>query len=129
MPRRTQGEKTKDKHIKLIYKNQEGRSSMVVEHEWAGSFKPIQRFQQFRDKLEALCGLPRREELPRILEPATISSLPPVWQRARLSALEEKAIDIFSVLIFSSNKRWRDLLREFFRQEGWPVNLRGRPTL
>jgi hypothetical protein len=129
MPRRRQNKNTKGKHIKLTYKVQKGQSSMSVEHPWSGSFVPIKRFQQFRDKLEALCGLPRLEELPRILELSTANALPSVWQRARLSTLEEKAIDIFSVLIFSSNKRWCDLLREFFQQEKLQVDLRGRPTL
>jgi hypothetical protein len=129
MPRSMKTEKTKDKHIRIKYGGEGHQSSMRVEHPWSGSFVPIQRFQQFRDKLEALCGLPRREELPRILELSTASALPPVWHRARLSALEEKAIDIFSVLIFTSKKHWRDLLREFFQQERWQVDLRGRPTL
>jgi len=123
------GEKAKGKHISIKYENDGHQSSMRVEHTLSGSFAPIQRFQQFRDKLEALCGLPGREDLPRILELSTANVLPSVWQRARLSAMEEKAIDIFSVLIFSSNKRWYDLLREFFQQEKWQVELRGRPTL
>jgi len=123
------GEKKKDKHIRIEYEDERHQSSMRVEHRWSGSFAPIQHFQQFRDKLEALCGLPRQEELPRILELSTANSIPSIWQRARLSALEEKAIAIFSVLIFSSNKCRSDVLREFFQREKWQVDLRGRPTL
>jgi hypothetical protein len=92
-------------------------------------FNPSRDFHQFTDELEALCGLPSREELPRILALSATNALPGIWQRARLSPLEEKAINIISVLAFSSGKHWRRLLREFFEHEGWQIDLRGRPRL
>ncbi|MGB2663947.1 MAG: hypothetical protein WAK48_08095 [Candidatus Acidiferrum sp.] len=94
MERNTQGKKKMDRLVKLSVP--EGQSSMGVEH---ASFDG--RFQQFTDKLEALCGLPNHEELPRILEVSNASALPAIWRRARLSPLEEKAIVLFVALAFS----------------------------
>jgi len=122
MEQKAQGKEKKDIPVKL--KVQKGQSSMSVEH---ASFDP--RFQQFTDRLEALCGLPSREELPRILEVSNSRALPTIWRRARLSPLEEKAIVLFVVLAFSSNERRPGLVREFFKHEGWGIDIRGRPRL
>jgi hypothetical protein len=129
MERRTEDGKTKGRPVKLISIDREGRNLKVVEHKWSGSFQPIKGFHQFTDVLEALCWLPNREELSRILEVSTMSKLPAIWRRARLSPLEQKAIDIFSVLAFSSKRDRLRWLREFFEQEGWQFDLGGRPTL
>jgi hypothetical protein len=102
---------------------------MVTELSYSGSFAPIQNFNQFETKLEALCGLPARHEWATILELSKASELPAIWRRARLSPLEDKAIQIFSVLAFSPRKRWNQLIRQFFKYEGWQIDLRGRPTL
>jgi hypothetical protein len=88
MERHTQDESKKDERVKLILP--EGQSMMAVEHT---GLDP--RFGQFRDRLEALCGLPNQDDLPRILEVSNASALPAIWGRARLPPLEEKAIVIF----------------------------------
>jgi hypothetical protein len=122
MERHTQDESKKDERVKLILP--EGQSMMAVEHT---GLDP--RFGQFRDRLEALCGLPNQDDLPRILEVSNASALPAIWGRARLPPLEEKAIVIFVALAFSSKNRRLRWLQEFFKHEGWQIDLRGRPRL
>ena len=122
----------KNRHIPIALKKPEtkdGSRSMSLDHQYAGSVELIRRFNQFSDRLEALCGLPKNQELPRILEVSRTNALPSIWLRATLSPLEEKAILILSVLVFSSKRRWPALLQEFFRYEGWRIDLRGRPGL
>jgi len=129
MKQNMQNKKKKDGLIKLAYKDQDRQNWVVVEHKWSGSVERIHRFHELTDKLEALCGLPSREELPQILKLSAMNAVPAVWTRARLSPLEETAIAILSTLAFSSRKHQLRLLREFFRHEGWQVDLRGRPSL
>src|SRR5580704_16567043 len=106
----------KNRHVRVALKkskNKNGSPSIGAEHQYDGSFEGIRTFNQFRDRLEALCGLPINQELPRILEVSSTNALPSIWQRATLSPLEEKAILILSVLVFSSKRRWAALLQEF----------------
>src|ERR1700733_335701 len=128
-PKKTRKKIRNRGHVRIAFRKHNGPRSIAVEHPYTGSFESIRRFNQFREQLEALCDLPKGPELRRILEVSSTTEQSSIWRRARLSPLEEKAIQIFSILAFSSKERWCHLLRRFFRFEGWPGDLRGQPRL
>jgi hypothetical protein len=99
-----------------------------AKHPWL-SFKKFQELQQLMYKVEALAELPRREELPSILEASVQKELPVIQRRAYLSRLETEAMLLISALAFSPTDYWCNIVGQFLKQHGWEITLGGRPSV
>jgi hypothetical protein len=124
--RKNQGPKEK---TKLIFNTYDNRELTGVELPWRGSIGIVGRQTRFYDSVEALAELPKREELPKILQASRRVGIPSIWNRARPSALESSAAALLTALAFSGRKQWVPLIRQFFKTHGLKVGLRGRPRL